>query len=404
MLQQLLSAYNKQASPFQKRRIIDSDDEGPVRPKTLGNDRKKPNLGKLKDKPKGQVVDIANAFGTSPVKRVEKDIAKKPLISIEIPSDDEFEKSIVNMEVEDMSKSSRKSPRKKETPPAKTTPAKASKKPFAKDKSPEKVTTTKPSIKSPPKATPVKPPVAKKPTSSAKKSTKKETAPVDLESSVQMDEDRHEKKQMAAALYQKFKNRASCINHGSKEIPKGRPNCLAGKIFLVTGILESLERAEAEELIKEYGGKTSSGVTKKLNFMVVGEDAGPSKLVKAEDYGVKIISEDDLLDMIRGGPATTAKKEEKQKSVSPVKKKSVEDKKSPEKKRVKVEEPEFETFTVKKKVKVEEPEAGPSRSSPPETPKKPPCEEKNVAWVDKYKPTSTKQIIGQQGPSSNTSK
>lgn len=394
------------SSSFQKRRIIDSDDEGALKPKTpQANDRKKPNLGRLKEKPKGKAVDIANAFGTSPVKRVEKDIAKKPVINIDIPSDDEFEKSIVNMEVDGVPKSPRKSPRKKESPPGKTTPVKASKQPSPAHKPHEKATTTMPCIKSPPKATPVKPPVAKKPTSSAKKSTKKETTPVDLESSVQMDEDRHEKKQMAAALYQKYKNRANCLNHGCKEIPKGRPNCLAGKIFLVTGILESLERAEAEDLIKEYGGKTSSGVTKKLNFMVVGEDAGPSKLVKAEDYGVKIISENDLLDMIRGGPATTTKKEEpaaaavkQESSASPVKKKS------PEKKRVKVEEPEFKTFTVKKKVKVEEPEAGPSRSSPPERPKKPPCDEKNLAWVDKYKPTSTKQIIGQQGPSSNTSK
>lgn len=221
---------------------------------------------------------------------------------------------------------------------------------------------------------------------------------------------------MTMALFQKFKNRVSCLNPGSKEIPKGRPNCLAGKVFLVTGVLESLERSEAEELVKEYGGKISSGVTKKLQFMVVGEEAGPSKLAKAEEYGVKMMTEDDLLDMIRGGPKKKTVEPvvevKKEKKASPVKEKknASPDKKkgqSPEKKRIKTEpeSDEFQTFTVKKKLKLEveeEPQPGPSRLPARET--KPPCDEKNMAWVDKYKPTSIKHIIGQQGPNSNTQK
>lgn len=315
------------------------------------------------------------------MKRVEKENHKKPVVSIEIPSDDEFEKSIANLD---------------EVPKSPPAPIKVKTSPDPK----------KNIANGTAKAELVKTPVAKKPPSSAKKSAKKEKEPIDLESSVQMDEDRHEKKQMVAAMYQKYKNRANCLNHGSKEIPKGRPDCLAGKIFLVTGILESLERGEAEDLIKEYGGKISSGVTKKLNFMVVGEEAGPSKLTKAEDYGVKILSEDDLLDMIRGGPAAEkkpVKEVKKEKSESPVKK---------EKKRVKEEPPsqdeeEFKTFSVKKKVKKEDPEPQPCTSATATTAgtaEKPSCDLRNVAWVDKYKPTNIKQIIGQQGPSSNTSK
>lgn len=352
-------------------------------------------------------MDIASAFGKSPVKRMDN---KKPQVNIEIPSDDEFEKSIVNIE-EDLAvrKSPRKTPKKTESQPEgrKTPPSKPERSPEPKKASQEKSSTSSRDTAMEQGKSPARTPVAKPAVSSTRKSAKKKEVPVDLESSVQNDEDRHERKQMTAALYQKYKNRANCLNHGCKEIPKGRPNCLAGKVFLVTGVLESLERGEAEELIKEYGGKISSGVTKKLNFMVTGEDAGPSKLTKAEDYGVKIVSEDDLLDMIRGGPA--AKKEEQKKSVpsvkseekgSPPKKESQENKMSPGKQRIKMEpNEEFQSFKVNKKVKLEE-SPGPSK---PQL-EKPACDERNLAWVDKYKPTSIKQIIGQQGPSSNTNK
>lgn len=41
---------------------------------------------------------------------------------------------------------------------------------------------------------------------------------------------------------------------GKKTVPSGLPNCLGGKVFVITGILDSLERKEAEDLIKSYGG------------------------------------------------------------------------------------------------------------------------------------------------------
>lgn len=407
---------------FQKRRILDSDEEDSKDQKSPAKGKQKPNLSKLKEKTKGKPVDIANAFGKSPVKRLERE-SKKPVVSVEIPSDDEFEKSIVNME-EDGPKNTtpRKSHRGKETKSEKTTPKKTpttvkrERSPVAsKRKSPAQKSPAKPKAEAPPKT-----PIDKKPTSSAKKSTKKESS-VDLETSVQLDEERHERRQMTVALYQKYKNRAAVLNHGCKEIPKGKPNCLAGKIFLVTGVLESMERGEAEDLIKEYGGKISSGVTKKLNYMVAGEEAGPSKLTKATEQGVSIISEDDLLDMIRGGPGKRESSGEavpkKEKSSSPEKKKSPEKKQkspekkqiSPEKKRVIKGEPkdeEFQTFNVKKKLKIEpedEQEVKPGPSTAKEE-KNTIVDDKNLAWVDKYKPTSIKNIIGQQGPSSNTNK
>jgi len=55
---------------------------------------------------------------------------------------------------------------------------------------------------------------------------------------------------------------------------------LAGISFLITGVLDSLERNEAEELIQKYGGRTVNAVSGKVNYIIVGDEAGPAKLAK----------------------------------------------------------------------------------------------------------------------------
>lgn len=71
----------------------------------------------------------------------------------------------------------------------------------------------------------------------------------------------------------------------------------AGKTFVLTGALSKYTRSEATALIEKYGGKASSSVSKKTDFVLAGEDAG-SKLTKAESLGITIISEDDFEQMI----------------------------------------------------------------------------------------------------------
>ena len=73
-------------------------------------------------------------------------------------------------------------------------------------------------------------------------------------------------------------------------------NTLAGKTFCLTGTLPSMGRKETEALIEKNGG-IIAGVSKKLDYLIAGEDAG-SKLEKAKSLGVMIISEADLLQMI----------------------------------------------------------------------------------------------------------
>jgi DNA ligase (NAD+) len=71
----------------------------------------------------------------------------------------------------------------------------------------------------------------------------------------------------------------------------------AGMTFVLTGSLEKFTREEASEIIEKFGGKTSSSVSKKTSVVLAGEAAG-SKLVKAQELGIKVISEDEFSQMI----------------------------------------------------------------------------------------------------------
>ena len=73
----------------------------------------------------------------------------------------------------------------------------------------------------------------------------------------------------------------------------------AGMTFVLTGTLPTLTRAQAEEMIRQNGGRTAGSVSKKTSIVLAGESAG-SKLDKARTLGVRIIDEDTFRGMIAG--------------------------------------------------------------------------------------------------------
>lgn len=79
----------------------------------------------------------------------------------------------------------------------------------------------------------------------------------------------------------------------------GSDDVLANHTFVITGTLPTMGRKEAEELIELHGGKVSSSVSKKTNYLLAGENAG-SKLDKANALGVTVLTEEELLQMIHG--------------------------------------------------------------------------------------------------------
>lgn len=74
---------------------------------------------------------------------------------------------------------------------------------------------------------------------------------------------------------------------------------LSGKTFLISGVFENYSREELTELIESHGGKMLSGISAKLNYLVAGDKMGPSKLAKAQKLQVPIISEQDLIALIK---------------------------------------------------------------------------------------------------------
>ena len=72
----------------------------------------------------------------------------------------------------------------------------------------------------------------------------------------------------------------------------------SNKTFVITGKLDKYSRDEVEEIIEKHGGKASSSVSKKTDYVLAGEDAG-SKLTKAEGLGIKVISEEEFEEMIK---------------------------------------------------------------------------------------------------------
>ncbi|KAK0104037.1 hypothetical protein ONS96_005141 [Cadophora gregata f. sp. sojae] len=176
---------------------------------------------------------------------------------------------------------------------------------------------------------------------------------------------------------------------GSKDIPTGQENCLAGMTFVFTGLLETLSREEGQELVKRYGGKVTGAPSSKTSFVVLGNDAGPSKLRKIHDMKIKTINEDGLFALIsvlpaNGGDGKAAEKnmEKKKAEMEKIKKEAEEMEREEKRKAAEVERAEKEAQKLAKLKGTQA--ASPVRKIDPSS----------QLWTTKYAPTSLNQICG----------
>ncbi|CAG8062222.1 unnamed protein product [Penicillium olsonii] len=179
---------------------------------------------------------------------------------------------------------------------------------------------------------------------------------------------------------------------GTKELPTGEENCLAGLSFVFTGVLESLGRDEGSQLVKKYGGKVVGAPSSKTSYVVLGGDAGPKKLETIAKHKLKTINEDGLFELIKrlpanGGDGKAAEKyAEKQRA-------------DEEKVRAMAAEIDAEE---KRKAAAAKPaktsQAPKSASTAQQTPSSSQPVSSGDLWTTKYAPTSTSMICGNKAP------
>ncbi|KAJ6789393.1 hypothetical protein PWT90_00946 [Aphanocladium album] len=174
----------------------------------------------------------------------------------------------------------------------------------------------------------------------------------------------------------------------SADIPEGEEECLSGLSFVFTGVLRTIGRDEGQALVKRYGGKVTGQPSSKTSFVVLGDDAGPSKLAKIKSFGIKTIDENGLFDLIRKLPAHGGTGKGAQKA---------QEKKKAEEEKIKQQIAEMEAEEkAKRAAEAKAAKAAASVSGVAARPPPPP----NVATqllTSKYAPTQLNHICGNKG-------
>lgn len=96
------------------------------------------------------------------------------------------------------------------------------------------------------------------------------------------------------------RNKSMVPPNMGKEHPHGMPDALQGVCVVVSGVLDSFSRDDFHQYVTKHGGKVMKSVTKKVTHLVTDHgEAGPSKLKKCTDYGIKVVGEDDILSLVK---------------------------------------------------------------------------------------------------------
>ncbi|XP_009626890.1 replication factor C subunit 1 isoform X2 [Nicotiana tabacum] len=181
--------------------------------------------------------------------------------------------------------------------------------------------------------------------------------------------------------FMNFGERKDPPHKGEKEVPEGASNCLAGLTFVISGTLDSLEREEAEDLIKRHGGRVTGSVSKKTNYLLCDEDIEGRKSSKAKELGTAFLTEDGLFNMIRSSKKSKP-------ATQPESKKSVDTVVSPAKRNSQnTSDGTGSTATKILAAKELTPSASPAK-------RKGQAKESSLPWTEKYRPKAIVDIIG----------
>jgi replication factor C subunit 1 len=181
---------------------------------------------------------------------------------------------------------------------------------------------------------------------------------------------------------------AAPLGGASGDMPSGSDTCLAGLTFVFTGILQKWGRTEAQELVKRHGGKVTGAPTKKTNYVVLGTDAGPSKLRKIKEMSIKTIDEDGLTVLIEKLTAAGNKGDSKAQAAHNEKLRKEEEK--IKKQAAELEQEEKQRL---KELKAVQAAAAKSGSATTAAAQVDPSVDSRL-WTTKYAPTSLGQICG----------
>ncbi|KAI6716557.1 hypothetical protein JHW43_000988 [Diplocarpon mali] len=176
---------------------------------------------------------------------------------------------------------------------------------------------------------------------------------------------------------------------GTKEIPTGEDNCLVGLNFVFTGLLDTLSRDEGIELVKRYGGKVTGAPSGKTSYVVLGNEAGPSKLRKIQDLKIKTINEDGLFALISKLPANGGDGKAAEKNM---------EKKKAESEKIKKDSEDMEREERRKAAEAEKEarkRAALGGSTAPAIVRR--LDPSSQLWTSKYAPSSVNQICGNKG-------
>lgn len=188
--------------------------------------------------------------------------------------------------------------------------------------------------------------------------------------------------------FHKYAGNKSAAPTGSKDAPEGAENCLAGLSFVFTGILESLSRDDGIALVKRYGGKVMGAPSKNTSYVVLGSDAGPSKLKKIQENKLKTINEDGLFALIsklpaNGGDGKAGEAYEKKKKAEAEKAQKLAE-----------EMAEAESTARKEREEREKKQKKLAAQGKAPAPKPKTVPESSKLWTVRYAPSAANQLVG----------